>query len=120
MGGRFYDIDAAVAESSAPPVVIRLFGEDWELPSAWPAAVPLLLARWMADGSAAEDLTVAQLLSLVEAMVPTGVVDEWKQRGINVDQLTAVVLTLVAEYRTVEDPDADPEAAPPTVSGAST
>lgn len=45
MANRYRDFDAAFAEAAEEPLTIRLFGQDWQLPSRLPAVVVLRLRR---------------------------------------------------------------------------
>lgn len=123
---RFHDLDAELAEEenldeSGEPVIIRLFGQDWEFPVSWPAAVPILLARWMADGREFQNLTGAELLTLVSLMVPDDIMRHWQAKGISVPVLERVVHKLVSEYATGPEGEAEPPetGAAPTPSPSS-
>lgn len=115
MSDRFHDIDALLAEQTADTITIRVFGEDWQLPAALPAIIPLLLARWVADGREADDLTNAECLLFAEALVPGEILDEWKRRGLTVDQLDPIISAIVSEIGL-----ASPGEAAPPATGAPT
>jgi len=96
---RFRDFDEAFAESSAEPVVVRLFGRDWELPGRLPAAAPLKIVRYMGEGRDGTDLTAAEMVDLAVGMIPQAVLDEWLALGLDIEvQLPAIVEWLLRAY----------------------
>jgi hypothetical protein len=84
---RYADFDQAFAEVDAKPLVVRLFGRDWELPATISAAAVLKVARWMADGRSDQTLTTAEALDLVADLVPADVLKDWFAKGLQIDHL---------------------------------
>lgn len=97
---RFADFDAAFAEAEArrEPLQVRLFGQTWSLPAAMPAAVPLKVARWKAEGRSEDNLTEAELLDFAGDMIPGQVLDAWFAKGLDIEQLGPIVEWVMAQY----------------------
>lgn len=107
---RYRDYDAAFAEANreAPPIVIRLFGQDWELPGDLPASVVVRLTRMMADGRSEDELSVAEQMTLAMDVIPAEVLDAWLAKGLDTDQLAVILLDVVSEYGAqLDDPSSD-------------
>lgn len=113
MAKRFHDFDAAWAEADAETITVRLLGEDWELPAQMPAAFPLTIQRYLAEGRDPNvDLTNGELLGLLRTMVPADIFDAWVGAGLPLSRLGEVITYLMGEYG-FRAPDAvDPKVAP--------
>jgi hypothetical protein len=110
---RFIDFDAARAERQRTPVVVRLFGRDWDLHSGLPAKVMLDIVRAQAAGLV--DMPDEQAIDLIEAMVPKDVLDAWLDGGLTVDDLMELVPLIQRAYRESGEPEDDAgEAATPS------
>lgn len=124
---RFVDYDAAFAEldEQAKPLTRRLFGRDWELPGVPPAAVVIRLSRLFAAGREAEDLSLGEMMALAADLIPAPVLNEWMDRGLQMEQLAIVIEDLIDAYGaqlagdTTPGGGAVPEAEAPT-TGTST
>lgn len=115
---RYLDFDAAFAEEVAEPITVKLFGEEWTLPASMPAAVPLQVSRWMAEGRADSDLTKGELINLAADIVPADILSAWRARGITSDQLGKVIMAIVATYMSGDE--ASPGEAQGPAAGAPT
>ncbi len=103
------DLDAALAEqeSADEPLVVTLFGEDWELSGSVPAAVTLRIASWLEEGLVDENgelvegttLTAGQCLLLLRDMVPRPVLEDWFDQGLGTEAYANVVEHLMLAYR---------------------
>lgn len=120
MTDRFIDFDAAWAEASTDPLRVRLYGQEWELPGVMPAAVPLKIARMMADGREATALTRAETFDLAADIIPRETLDAWTAKGLDVDKLGDVITWVLRMYMGKVDPSGEgpaPEVgAPPSSS----
>jgi hypothetical protein len=101
----FIDFDAAFDERDEPPIKVKVMGSEWELPGVMPAALPLKVARMVADGRSKDDFTVAETLSLAVDIIPKHVLDAWFDLGITVDRLGPIIERLAAMYMGKENLD---------------
>ena len=112
MANRFKDFDAAWAETASAPLTVKVLGQTYNLPPAIPAKVVLALARVKSDTPEAE-VPIGQIMDLLEPFFGPGVLAEWLDKGLDVDQLGDVFRWSMSMYSGV-DPDAiepvDPEA----------
>lgn len=56
---RYIDLDAYLAEQDDKPVIVKVFGEEWKLPSSPPADTMLRVQRIMAIAIDAQDRLAA-------------------------------------------------------------
>ena len=111
MSARYVDFDAARAEAQREPVVVKAFGEEWTLGASMPAEIPIMSARWSAQGR--DSLTEGEQLLLVSKLVPEDVLTEWFARGLTVDDLDVMVPAIINAFGAVDDADAEGEALAP-------
>lgn len=104
---KFMDFDAVFAERRVEPIRFRLLERDWELPGAMPAAVPLRIARLVAEGRGTDDLTGAEVLELAADIVPRPVLTEWLNLGLDEERLGEVIVWLVSQYVAASSTDGD-------------
>lgn len=109
---RYIDFDAARAERQRDPVVVRIFGRDWELSSSLPAKVMLDIITAQATG--VDEMTESQGAELVRALVPNAIFDAWLDEGFSVDDLVELVPMLIRVYRGGSDEDDPGEASAPS------
>lgn len=124
MAARFHDFDAATTERDAgvnDPVVVKKFGQTWELPARMPAAVPLRVARWQAEGRDQDDLTEGETLTLAADIIPGEILNAWLAKGLDLDELGDIVGWVVQQYADRDNEaaeDAPGEATAPTEGAA--
>lgn len=121
---RFHDFDAATDERDTEandPVVVKKFGQRWELPGKMPAAVPLRVARWLADGRSDDDLTEGETLTLAADVIPAEILNAWLAKGLDLEELAEIVGWVVQQYADRDNEaaeDAPGEATAPTTGAA--
>lgn len=129
---RFHDFDAEQDERDAEPLTVRLFDEDWTLPSSVPAAAVLTIAAChdeLADGDGQIDpstlnLTPTMVQQVARDLFPADVLRSWLDRGISIDKLANVMKWCLEQWRVGEAvadelaDDADP--LDPTTAATST
>lgn len=118
---RYADFDAALEETTAEPLMVRLYGQDWPLPATMPAAVPLRMARLLADGRDQESLSMAEILAIAGDVFPPETLDAWLAKGIDVDLLGQVVSWVFKQYmgKALDGDEPDPgEASAPSSSSS--
>lgn len=122
MAVRYRDYDAAFAElnGEAPPIVIHLFGEDWQLPGDPPAAVVVRLARMIEDGRSEEELRDGELMNLAFDAVPREVLEAWLAKGLGTSQLALILEDVINAYGAQLAPQDQAPEAPAPETGAST
>lgn len=109
---RVIDWDAAWAEEDARAEILRplrftLYGREWELPFALPAAIPLRLAQWQVAGD--DELTKTQLLQLAIDLFPQDYLEAWFAKGITADRLGQVIAWVIDRLMGDEAPTDAPE-----------
>ncbi len=109
---RYIDFDAARAERQREPVVVRIFGRDWELPASLPAKVMLDVVAAQAKG--VDEMTESQGAELVRALVPKDIFDAWLDEGFSVDDLVELVPMLIRIYRGGSGEEEQGEASAPS------
>lgn len=110
MSSRYVDFDAARAEARREPVVVKAFGEEWQLGSSMPAEIPIMSARWTAEGR--DVLTRSDYMLLISKLVPESVLSEWFKRGLTVDDLDDLVPAIIAAFNESEGGEAGEAGAP--------
>jgi hypothetical protein len=99
MAGRFIDFDAAREERADEPLVLRAYGETFELPGAMPASVLLDVVRWQEERGDDGDLTVADSVSILRRMLPEDVLDALLERpDFSTDDLSDLVRLVAGAY----------------------
>lgn len=93
---KYIDFDAMMAEWKRPPIVVRIFAEEHELPGSMPALLPILIMRRHQEGAA--NLTDQDTLDLALAIFGQAKVDAWLKRGLTIEQFDALVTTVVEQY----------------------
>lgn len=92
--GRYIDFDAARAERKREPVVVRAFGEDWQLPASLPAAPVLdIIAKDSGD-----DLTPSEGIALLRQIIPSETFAAWLERGLDLDDLMDLISLVMRAY----------------------
>lgn len=116
--GKFADFDAQF--EAQDPLVVKLYGDEWELPSAMPAIVMLKVAKWAATGRQGDTLTSAELLDLAADLIPAPILDEWTGRGLSGSRLAQILTWVMGCYMGSARPESPPEAEAPVEGAAST
>jgi len=99
MAGRYIDFDAARAERADEPLVLRAYGEEFELPASMPASVLLDVVRWQEERGGDGDLTVTDSISILRRMLPEDVLDSLLERtDFSTDDLTDLVRLVAGAY----------------------
>jgi hypothetical protein len=96
---RFIDFDRARAEADARPVVVRVFGREWELFTALPAKPVVWLVRLQAEDRDESDLTGTEVLRFMSELVPEEALSAWLDAGITMDELAELLRQVIAAYR---------------------
>lgn len=109
MSSRYIDFDAALAEASEEPVVVRYQGRDWELYSSIPAKTIFRIMRLEAEGRGTQEFDRGELLRLLTEAVPSEVLEAWLDSGISIDRMTRLLKLVMVAYRA--DGESDDESA---------
>lgn len=99
MAGKYIDFDAAIAEASEEPVVVRYLGRDWRLYASMPARPVFAILRLQAEGRAEKDLTQREQLDFLRQMVPADVLEAWIEGGMTLAQMGRLLAEVVSAYR---------------------
>ena len=75
MAERFIDFDAARAEREEEPLLLRAYGETYELPGAMPASLMLDIVRLHTDVGDDADLSTTDALAILRRVIPSAVLD---------------------------------------------
>lgn len=95
---RFHDFDAAWTAADKGPLIIHLFGQDWELPGGMPAEAATTVANLDSVGRSAKDLSAGEAMGFATSLIPPATLQAWFDKGIGVHQLLEVVGWLVREW----------------------
>lgn len=95
---KFIDFDEAWKERDDSPVVVRMFGQDWELPGSISAKIMLDVIRLQAESGPEAELNEAQLASMLARIVPEEIMNQWLDRGLAVDQYGDAIMRLISLY----------------------
>lgn len=101
---RFYDADALLQEVAQAPVVIRLFGEDHELPGDLPALIMFRMARAIEAQKSGEavEMSGTDVYDILCAIVGKERLDGWLSR-IGVRQSGVLIELIFNAYRPAGD-----------------
>jgi len=81
MTGRFIDFDAARAERADESLLLRAYGQTFELPGSMPASVLLDIVRLHADLGAGGEIPSTDVAGLLRSMLPGDVLDVLLERA---------------------------------------
>lgn len=113
MDNRYKDFDAAWSETASAPLSVKVLGKNYKLPAKIPAKVVLAMARIQsADTSGNGEIPLDQVMELLNPFFGPGVLTEWSDKGIDVDQLGDVFKWAMSMYQGI-DPDAPADPADP-------
>lgn len=114
MGSRFKDFDAAFAEETHDPIIVRLFDREWEIPAEPRLADILAASRKIADGEGSS-------FDSARAYIGPEAVDAWVELGLQPSQLRAVYDFVAVERgdSVGDDPGEDQPAATPAGTASS-
>lgn len=93
---RYRDFDAAFAEAKEEPVVIRLYGEEEQLPAQLPAALVLEILRLQAaQGS---NLREEDIFTISTKLFGVDRLNRWADKGLHIGQLTDLMVWTLQQY----------------------
>lgn len=95
MTQRFIDFDAFMQEAKEEPVIIRIFGEDEELPASMPADVVLSIIRMNSNPNKA--LSDEEVFNMAIRIFGDKL-DKWCAKGLTVDQLEVLITKVMGIY----------------------
>lgn len=99
MSERFYDFDAARAETLAEPLVVRAFGEDIELPPECPARLMLTLDD-------IDAITSQQFLDALQDVFGEDRVRRWLSSGESLEAIGQLFGSVMLLYQGVDPGEA--------------
>lgn len=99
MTKRYRDFDAAFAENQKEPVTLKIFGKVEELPAAMPAIVILKLMRMQKEYGELGVVPEQELFDMATSIFGQGRLDEWCNKGLDIDQLGALLKWTMEQYR---------------------
>lgn len=103
---KFFDFDQFWKETQTdePGPVIRVFGEDVELPKDLPAAVPIRALRLQAMGSG--EIPAEEIVHLADVLFGREQLDKWLSEGLTMAQLGDLIRHSMTLYRSDEEGEA--------------
>lgn len=116
------DFDAFWAEQGREPLVAKVFGEEYKLPSEMPAALSLRLVRMnmevkLGKRQETEQVAVEELEAIAAELFGKAVYQSWVDKGIGIEQLTHVLEWALSQYGgTGEDAEGETVAPEETTS----
>lgn len=109
------DFDAAFAELDGGPIVLKLFGREWEIKRDVPASAVLATMRAKAGMEGDDQLLGAQAsIEAARAFIGTQIVDEWLDLGLSFERLIEILAWVQAERRGGEGDEGEATAPTPT------
>ncbi len=116
---KFIDFDEMWKERDTSPVIVRMYGQDWELPSALPASVMLEANRLRAEEGDEAEVSKAQMEVVLSQIVPEETLKQWFAHGLGVDQYGDIIRSLIELYNSADEDDegeahAPDDGAPPS------
>lgn len=93
---KFFDFDAMVQEQEKQPVVIKIFGEEEELPSSLPAKIILQVVRLNREG--AETFTEEHMVDMAHAIFGEERFNKWLEKGLTINQLEPLIQNTIELY----------------------
>ena len=99
MTDRFIDFDAARAERVEEPLLLRAYGQTFELPGSMPASVLLDIVRLQEELSEDAEVSAKDAHSLLRRMLPEEVLDELlEHEDFSTDDFTELVKMVMSAY----------------------
>ncbi|MHB9054254.1 MAG: hypothetical protein ACYC5F_09780 [Thermoleophilia bacterium] len=98
MAKKFIDFDAMWSEKKSDPVVVHMFGQDWDLPASLGAGVMVQAVRMMAEAGPEADIDEAQAVAVMMQIVPDDILDAWVEKGLTAEQYTDIIPNLLVLY----------------------
>lgn len=113
MSKKYFDFDKAWEEREETPLIVKMFGKNWELPGQLPAGIMLDIMRLQAESGPDAELSTAKQVSIMSEMVPKKILDKWLDLGLKMDQFGEVIITLAGIYAGRDPEEAQGEAQAP-------
>jgi hypothetical protein len=96
--GRMIDFDAARAEARKEPLVLRAFGQEFELPPAMPAGLFLDLLA-LESGDASAEVSYKDAIQLLGHVLPKDVLEQLRNRpDFTIDELSEMSGMVIQAY----------------------
>jgi hypothetical protein len=109
MAGRFIDFDAARAEREDEPLVLRAYGQDFELPSSMSAALLLDVLALQEEAGADHEITTQDATRILRRVLPADVLDELTDReDFSADDFVELSGMVMRAYAGAPDPGEPP------------
>ncbi len=90
------DFDAYWREQEHEPLMVRVFGEDHELPPELKAAVIIKIVRMQVEGK--KTVPEAEVLHLAEEIFGKERLDDWLEKGLTMSQLEDLIRWAMQQY----------------------
>ena len=100
---RYIDFDAARAERKKTPLIVKLFGREWELPSSLPADVPLDVARMYEEKGPNAAVSENSLLALMSRAIPEDLFEQWCELGLDAEDYGELLIMIIRVYQGKSD-----------------
>jgi hypothetical protein len=113
MGDRFIDFDAARAERTKEPLMLRAYGMDFELPGAMSAALFLDILRMEEEQGKDAEVSVKDAITLLKRVLPEEVLNSLTARpDFGLDDLIELAGMVTQAYSNVSENDSGNSPAP--------
>lgn len=111
--GKLIDFDAFRAERVQEPVILRIGGEDYNLPSSLPASVAIDVIHLQKQVKSDEEEVPFEALDAVGRSVfgPAVWEDVLMKHRVGMDEMVDLIKMVLAAYSPVAEDDADPQVA---------
>jgi hypothetical protein len=112
MADRFIDFDAARAERTKEPLILRAYGQEFVLPGSMSAALFLDILRMEAERGQDAEVSVKDAIGLLRRVLPDEVLEDLTARpDFGLDDLIALAGMVTKAYsNTAENAPGNPPA----------
>lgn len=96
MSNKYFDFDAAMEERKGDPIVVKAFGEKYELPSQLPFDIVLKISRKHKGGE--EEMTEDDMIEMAITLFGESAFNAWLKKGITLDGVMLMVEHVMRMY----------------------
>ncbi len=93
----YKDFDEFFGTLEQDVMVVKLFGEEYEIPASINAKIALKLAR-MAKDDPNKQMDATDIQDFLEAIYGVETIEEWLDHGISIAQLSEVLTWTMSQY----------------------
>lgn len=96
MENKYFDFDAAMAERKGDPMIVKAFGEKYELAGELPFDIVLKVSRMKKDGQ--KEFSDEDMIELAAQLFGEDVFQAWLAKGISLSGVMVMVEEVMKMY----------------------